>query len=292
MFAYNLSNKYNRPFSQTYGLPPGYTYARIGRSMLHRIDMRNPYDGLEQINFHPNLWSPRGQPYVGNLGGWTRIGGAGLLSPASTGLPHVPIVALVEITLGSYQIDQAQALASANRVEEVLKANTHTDRDDFHLQASQPLQGRECFYYDLHSRPDGWNDQLHGPFVPHRILKITKIKSSHSSSNSYDVIIGFVPLNNPNFPQRAPNRFNFTNQNLADSIIGWCCGPAKDKNCPVGARQAGCCTQVVYAFLLGMCIAHNPNLWKSKHQDINSIDINRTNMADRDRVELMVGICN
>ena len=47
MFAYNLSNKYNRPFSQTYGLPPGYTYARIGRSMLHRIDMRNPYDSLE-----------------------------------------------------------------------------------------------------------------------------------------------------------------------------------------------------------------------------------------------------
>ena len=292
MFSWGLNNKYHLPFSQTYALPPGYNYGGIGRAMLHRIEMRNPYDGLERINFQPNLWSPSGQPYQRNPGQWTRIGGAGLLNPAATGLPFVPIVALTEITLGSYQLEQAQALASANRVEEVLGSNTHTDRNDFHNQCSQPLQSRECFYFDLHIRPQGWNDQLHGTFVPHRILKVTKIKSSHSSTNHYDVIIGFVPLNDPNFPQRAPNRYNFVNLNLADSIIGWCCGPAGDNKCPVGARQAGCCTQATYVFKLGMCIAHNPNLWVSKHQSINSIDINMSNMSERERVELMAGISN
>ena len=231
-------------------------------------------------------------PHRGNLGGWTRVGGAGLLSPALTGLPSVPLVVLVEISLGRFQTDQAFAIASGNRTEEVLLEDNYTDMNDLHQQASGPLQDKICFFYDLHARPQGWIDQVHGPFVPHRIMKIPRIHSSHSSTNQYDVIIGFIPQNNPTFSERSPNRFQFVNQTLADSLIGWCCGPSSDQKCPVGARQAGCCSHVSLCLVLGLCIAHNPNLWKNKHQNINAIDINRGNMSDRSRVEMMVGISN
>ena len=292
MFCWSMINRYNRPFSQTFDLPPGYTYASLGRTMRCRIDKRNPYDSLEAIVFPHNLWDQRGVPYARNLGGWTMVGGSGLLSPALTGLPQVPKDVLVEVTLGSFQTDQAFIIASGNRTEEVLSANTYTDRNDFHQQASGPLQDRPCFFFDLHIRPNGWIDQVHGPFIPHRILKVPRIHSAHSSKNQYDVILGFVPLNDESFQQRSPNRFNFTNQNLADSFIGWCCGPAGDNKCPVGARQAGCCSHIAYCMVLGMCVGGNPNLWKNKHQYINAIDINRTNMSDRSRLELMVGIGN
>ena len=292
MFAWNMINRYCRPFSQTFDLPPGYTYASIGTRMRNRIEMRNPYDSLEGINFPIDLWHPRGVPYRGNLGGWTRVGGAGLLSPAFTGLPHVPEDVLVEVTLGSFQTDQGFAIASSNRTEEVLLEDTYNDMIDFHQQASDPLQDTICYFFDIHVRPQGWNDQLHGTFVPHRILKIPRIHSSHSSTNQYDVIIGFVPLSDPSFQARSPNRFNFVDHNLANSLIGWCCGPSNDQKCPVGARQAGCCSHVSFSLLMGLCTAHDPNIWKNKHQFINAIDINRGNMADRSRVELMVGIGN
>jgi hypothetical protein len=292
MFAWNMVNKYNRPFSQTFDLPPGYTYASVGTTMRQRIEMRNPYDRLEGINFPIDLWHHRGVPHRANLGGWMMIGGAGLLSPGLTGLPQVPIVVLVEVTLGCFQTRQAQALASGNRTEEVLTEDMYTDMNDFHQQAATPLQNRECFYYDLHRRPQGWIDNIHGPFVPHRILKVTKIHSSHSSSNHYDVIIGFVPSNDTSFQEECPNRFNFVNPNLAGSLIGWCCGPPNDQKCPVGARQAGCCTHVTYCLMLGLCVANNPNLWKNMHQQINAVDINRANMSDRSRVEIMVGVSN
>ena len=291
MFIWEMINRYHRPFSQQYELPLGITYADIGRRMIERIEYRNPYDGLENIQFIPVLWSPTGVPYQHNRGGWTRIGGQGLLSPV-TGLPPVQPVDLVEVTLGSYTLDQAQALASANRVQEVISANTYTNPVDFHIQARSILQSRECFYYDLLVQPQGWIPNIHGHFVPHRIMKITKIKSSHTGSTHYDVILAYVPYQDPNFPQMSPNRFNFQNQNLANSLMGWCCGPAKDEKCPVGARTVGCCTHVGYSLFLGMCLAHNQNLWKTKHQPINAIDINRTNMSDRARVELMVGISN
>ena len=43
MFAWNMINKYYRPFSQTFDLPPGYTYASVGTTMRNRIAFRNPY---------------------------------------------------------------------------------------------------------------------------------------------------------------------------------------------------------------------------------------------------------
>jgi hypothetical protein len=48
-----------------------------------------------------------------------RVGGAVLLSPALTGLPHVPEVVLVEVTLGSFQTERGFVIASCNRTEEV-----------------------------------------------------------------------------------------------------------------------------------------------------------------------------
>ena len=292
MFIWSMINRYNRPFSQTFDLPPGYSYASLGRTMRGRIDKRNPYDSLEGIVFPINLWNPRGVPHLAAFGGWTHVGGAGLLSPALIGLPQVPEDVLVEITLGSFQVDQAFVIANGNRTEEVLNAGTYTNMNDFHHQASGPPQDRTCFYYDLLARPNGWIDHIHGPFVPHRILKIPRIHSSHSSTNQYDVIIGFVPVQDESFPIRSPNRFNFTDARLANSLIGWCCGPAADNKCPVGARQVGCCSHVAYCLVLGLCVGGNPNLWKNKHQYINAININRDSMAERSRVELMLGIGN
>ena len=193
---------------------------------------------LENIQFPCQLWNRNGIPHANALGGWIAVGGQGLLSPNLTGLPQVNPTALLEISGGPFQQEQAFSLASANRTEEVLEDDVYVDLNDFHALASQPLQNRNCFIQDVMVRPPGWNDNLHGPFVPHRILKITKVHSSYTSNN-YDVIIAFVPVNDARFQNPAPNRYNFVDPALAGSIMGWCCGPPTGHKCRIGARMAG-----------------------------------------------------
>ena len=106
-------------------------------------------------------------------------------------------------------------------------------------------------------QPGNWDAARYGAWEgPLNVLLVPKLPSAHRSGYQYSVCILYRPANQPsnllgpNHPLRYPG--------TAGYLRAVCCGPSKDRGCPVGARVVGPCAHGVTALFLGCVLPQFP----------------------------------
>ena len=137
--------------------------------------------------------------------------------------------------------------------------------DNFDLLCSTLPTRKNVHIFDQIHMPQNYDEQIFGQWFPRRVISVG-VPSRFSQKKTHRVFIEYLPTS-WDLPDNFNNEFGFTQDNL-NRILAYGCM----KKCPIGYRQAGCCSHVAAAIILLGIYAYNPNIFETTHKNLHHVD--------------------
>ena len=271
--AVSLFNKTHQKFEVIrWTIPDGMTKFTMGKNFKMRTFLRGSFDATEGVvyrkafkKFPKSSRRPNDDPDRD----WVTRN----YDSADLEFPTIAQRNITMVTIGSYHIRISKRYLTDIRQKEIsdfIDENLEDgsiDWDNYDCLMAALPDSVPIHFIDQTDEPEGWDEQLFGPWFARRLLFVG-IPSMHSPSKMHKVVIAYIPDSWP-LPSGFRNRLGFTQDGLKRIVEFACVG----KDCRVGYRLNGSCAHVTAALLLVSVYGKDENSFESTYKPLHLIDV-------------------